>query len=657
MAIRRWVLFLPLAVMICSFAGCSGGSTANVQNPPPPPPSLVAIEFQPAPATSVALNATVPLTAVVSNDPSNAGVDWSLTCSIPGTAPDKCGSLSALHTASSAAAIYTPPSVLAGNSVPVNIVAFATADHTQNVAAPITVTGFGSTLTGTYVLQAQGIDSAAFEPYQFAAAIVFDGNGGIASGEQTANFYDPNVGVLISKSDSVVGGSYFVGPDGRGTITINTSDPDIGLNGTESFSFVALSNSQALIAQTDFSETASGTMDLQTSTATPSGGYAFVVSGTDIATASPTAMGGVFNIDSANTISGMGSVADQNLAGTMTIKQGLSGTISNPDSFGAVTLNLTVPAFPTATSFQFSGYIVDATHMKLIENDNIDGGGSASTGGVAIGQGSATGTFLNDTSFSGTYVFGVVGQDLNTFFPATLTSVGKFTADGNGNLANGFTDTFLQANGLQGTAGAQISAAFGGTYTTDTKGTGRIRVNLNHFVPAPQPPIQPVFFFYLTGNGNPPLVLDAGDFSPALNYPSLGTGIAYLRTTTSPAFGGDYGFSVTQQNGAGENDGTGQFTAVASAGTLSGALDMNTSFNAQFGSSIAGTFPPAAAGRFAGTLDSQVFYSTPFKVEYYAIDANHGFFVETDLVNPNSPTDVVSFGYYAARKPVCTGCP
>ncbi len=557
-ATRRWIRILPLAALISLLAGCAG-STANVQNPPAPPLSTVTIAFQPTPPASIPLGASTPLSAVVSNDSSSEGVDWSLSCSIPGTAPNKCGTLSALHTASAAATTFTPPSAFSGNSVAVNIVAFATADHTQNVSAPISITGFGSTLKGTYVLQAQGIDVNSFEPYQFAGVIVFDGNGGITSGEQTVNLFDPNLGSLAATSDPITGGGYFLGPDGRGTITINTNDQNVGLSGVETFSFVYLSSSQALIAQTDFSETASGTMDLQTSTAAPSGGYAFVVNGMDTATFSPTAMGGVFNIDSANTISGKGSVTDQNLAGTLTAKQPLSGTVSNPDSFGAVTLNLNVPTFPTATTFQFTGYIVDATHIKLIESDNVGGAfGSGSTGGIAIGQGSATGTFLDDSAFSGTYVFGVTGVDLATFAPSTLTSVGLFSADGSGTLANGFTDTFLQANGSQGTAGSQIRAAFIGTYTIDNKGTGRVRVNMNHFSPAPHPGFAPLFFFYLTGNGNPPLVLDAGD--PTFNYPSVGTGTAYLRSSASLTFGGKYGFSITQQNGFLEADGTGQIT-------------------------------------------------------------------------------------------------
>jgi len=44
-------------------------------------------------------------------------------------------------------------------------------------------------------------------------------------------------------------------------------------------------------------------------------------------------------------------------------------------------------------------------------------------------------------------------------------------------------------------------------------------------------------------------------------------------------------------------------------------------------------------------------------VNYYYIDPGHGFWVETDLVNPTSPSGQASLGYYAARTPVCDGCP
>jgi len=676
-ATKRWILFLPLAAMIAVLAGCSSG-TADVQNPPPPPQSQLKIAFQPEPSGSLAVSFSENLTAAVSGDPKNYGVDWSLTCQNP----PNCGSLSALHTASGAAITYTAPSTLSTGSMVVEIVAFATADHTKNVVAPITITTFDSSLQGTYVLQAQGVDANGGPNYQFAGVIVLDGNGGVSSGEQTINFAGPSG--LVSKSDGIQkqGSSYFLGSDGRGTINLNTGDNDIGGNGVETLTFVFLSNSQALISQMDLGSaltgtSATGTMDLQTSTAAPSGGYAFAVSGLEIAKMSPLAFGGIFNIDSPNTISGSGSVSDEILAKKVNATAvGLSGTLTTPDQFGAVTFALTAGfgSNNTAKHFQFTGYVVDDTHIKLIESDNTSGTGFGSTAGLAIGQGSATGTFTDNASFSGTYVFGVLGVDLSNSntLPSTSTSVGLFTADGSGNLSNGFTDTFLLFNTVQGTVsnpqtGAQISAAFDGTYSVDSTGTGRASSTSITFNPEPKHGYQPTFFFYLTGNGNPPLVLAAGDTQAPIHYPSVGAGIAYPQSTATSAFSGDYGFSFTQVNSSGENDGTAQMNVnpTATPPSLAGFADVNIAFGANQDQPFTGGFSaPASNGLFQGTLVgtnnntvSSVVFTPQIAVDYYIIDPGHGFFVETDLVNSNLPSGQVSFGYYGARTPVCAGCP
>src|SRR3979411_1454558 len=118
--------------------------------------------------------------------------------------------------------------------------------------------------------------------------------------------------------------------------------------------------------------------------------------------------------------------------------------------------------------------------------------------------------------FRGPYVLVIVGVDLAGGTPATLTSANVFQADGAGHLANGFTDTFLAVNSIQppNFSGAQISAQFGGTYSVNINGTGRARVFFNQFVPRAVPVFQPEFFFYLTGNGNPPLVLDLRASAP-----------------------------------------------------------------------------------------------------------------------------------------------
>lgn len=666
----RWILFPLAAALILFFAGC-GGVTANVQNPQAPPQSQVAIAFQPEPAASINVGFSETVTAVVTNDPSNDGVSWELTCATdPHNALGLCGTLSATHTASAAPTTYTAPASLSTSTMAVEIIALSTKDQNQNVVAPITVSTFDSIFqAGTYILQLQGVQSGI--PYQFAAALKFDGNGNITNGEQTANY-------STSLADSNLTGSYFLGNDGRGTITINTNDSNIGGNGVETFVFVYLSTSHALVSQMDFGSaatgaSATGTMDLQTSTAAPSGGYAFVVNGTDVVKMVPVAFGGVFNVDSPNTISGNGSVIDQIQAKKgIAAGLGLSGTLTTPDQFGAVTLNLMAPfgVVNKPIPIQFTGYIVDATQIKLIETDDTTANAApfGLTAGPAIGQGASTGTFTSNASFAGNFVFGVTGVDLfgGNAVPNTLTAAGLLTADGSGNITNGYTDTFLDLNMLPPSTqtGAQISAAFTGTYAVDSSGTGRATVTFTSFNPAPKHPYQPDFFVYLTGTGsnNTPLVLEGGD----LHYESIGTGIAYPQSTAAATFNGDYGFSFTQESGASsENDGTGPVNANSetSPPSLSGYTDINLGGGSNPDQPFTGTYAaPTADLPFSGTLAgtnnnavTSVAFSPSIDVNYYYIDAGHGFFIETDLLNP-SPSGQVTLGYYAARTPVCSGC-
>ena len=632
--IRRWILMFSSAVMIAVLAGCAGGTT-DVQNPPAPAMTAVSIAFQPPPAGSVTLDSTTSITAVVSNDPSNEGVDWALLCQNN----VNCGTLSPLHTQSGGAATYTPPQTISGNIQSVTIEAFATADHSKNVVAAITVTGFAGNLKGTYVFQTKGTDANG--PFQLAGVILLDGNGGITSGEQTHS--DP----LLTVADPIAGGSYYIGADGRGTLTINTIDTNIGQQGIENLSLVFLSSSNALIATLDNPnlpasfETSSGVLELQTSATAPTGGYAFAVNGTDLSLG-PMAIGGVFKIDSPNTISGAGSVADQDDAGNVVHSATLSGTVTNPDAFGALKFNLTTSF--ASTPLQFTGYIADPLHIKLIESDNNGSGiGFGSTAGLAIGQGAATGTFKSNTAFSGNYVFGILGQDL-TGAPSSLASVGQFTADASGNLKDGYNDEILI--GFQ----QDISDSFTGTYTLDSTGTGRVDSSITFTSNGPGPE----FIFYLTGNGNAPLVLDAES-----TIGSVGVGLVHPQTAPPFSFNGRYGLKFTQSNAQSENDGTGQITVNGTSNTLSGIVDTNLSFSPQPNTTISGSFGAiSSSGRSTGGLNNTFFPSpgsvlNTIAVAFYLIDSGHGFFIETDSLSSGE----LSFGYFAMRTPVCPSCP
>lgn len=674
---QRFLLFLSVAG-IAALAACGGPNNLTLQNPPAPASASASIAFSSSPVTSINLVGAASLTAVVSDDPTNAGVDWALLCQNTGN----CGTLTPLHTSSGSAATYKPPSSISGNSQAVTIEAFAAANHDANVTTPLTVTGFASNLKGTYVFETSGEDGNV-GAFQLAGVIVLDGNGNITSGEQTYcdAILSASTGlpILVSVADKISGGSYYIGSDGRGTLTLNTADQNVGQGGIENFALVFLSNSQALIQTLDNAanvnlprsfESSLGTLDLQTGTAAPTGGYAFVVNGIDSSIyAAPLAIGGVFNIDSPNTISGTGSVADEDDDSILTAITNLSGTLTSPDRFGSVTLSFTAAnstTFPPfSTSLQFTGYIVDATHIKLIEtNNNGTLAGSGVTAGVAVGQGTATGTFNDGSAFAGNYVFDIAGEDPSSY-PDTLASVGLLSVDSSGNLGSAYDDEYMSEESNEPPQGLAFgfTDSFTGTYALFPLGTGRVDTNSSiTFTTQGQ---GPELIFYLTGNGNPPLVLDADINSNSVGYFSTGIGLAHPQAAAPNSFSGRYGFEAVQSNGGAPSTYTGQATATESSETFSGLADANVNFipsPATQGSGIVtGTFGSIpSTGRFTGTLSGNAFGNaftalpnSTASVAFYPVDSGHIFLIETDLLTSDEST----FGYFSTRTPVCSTCP
>jgi hypothetical protein len=655
------MVFLFSAVLASALSGC-GGTTVGVQNinNNTGTAATVSIAWQPAPPTTILINAQAQLAAVVSNDPNNYGVDWCVAMPVQPWQPVQagqpcgdcpagvCGSLSPLHTASGGTVTYAPPASFAGNSLTVNVVAFASADHTKNVVAPIAVTAFDSNLKGAYVFQAKGsnLDSLTKVQgsYQIAGVINLDGNGNVLAGEQTFNDSSR------TGTASITGGNYFLGPDGRGTLTLQTNDSTLGVKGVENFTLAFLSGSQVLLAETEStgSATAAGTMDMQTGTAMPTGGYAFVVSGTDGANA-PVAAGGVFNIDQPNgTISGKGSVADADYNGHVqycpapaksTDPSGLSGSVLAPDQFGAV--QITLQACFSTNPIQFTGYIVDASHIKLIENDlNAKTGTGFATGGAAIGQDASTGALTGAQAFLGSYVFSVLGTD-SSQLASSLNSVGLLTSQGTGAL-DGTNDEVMSM-------GTVISDQFSGNYTVDPSGSGRVVAPITYQNSSNASLSAPELIFYLTGQGTTALVLDFDTASGAVGY-----GIAYPQSASQLAFSGKYGFSgwnLNQSIGSWtEDDASGEMTVDPTTDTLAGYVDGLLGYPSN--EAFSGSFQtPPANGPFSGQLSApDTNLPNPAATEFYLVDSGHGFFVETDFARS------MFLGYFAARTPVCPDC-
>ena len=667
MAAMRRILTLISVGAICLLVACGSSSSHTTTQ------TAVTITVTPPATTSIpAANTTgLTFTAIVTNDPGNYGVDWAITC--PSTFPAGCGTLNipSMHSASPSTVTYLPPADFAAGTLTVNVTAFATADHTQNQTTALTITSYANVLNGgtpaNYVLQVQGSDSNG-APYQIAGVFTFDSNptdasyGTITAGEQTLNTMSGfSASYNVQQGSGSLPSTYFVGPDGRGSITLNVQPISSSGNPIqETFSLVVISSSKALIAELD-SNSAAGTLELQTAAAlTLPASYAFVASGVDSGQnlladkngPMPIAFGGVLNIDSSGDISLAGSVADEDYNKELIscpANNAITGSVLQADSFGRVLIDLIGQSScldsngnpATFDPTQLYGYIVDANHIRLVENDDLDGTSGFLTGGLAIAQGSTAGTFTN-ASFSGPFVFGILGANIpttstGTLVPSSLTSAGVVTADGSGGLS-GYTDTFLQFDSAG--SPAQVSSPFSnGNYQTDALGRvawTNLVFNVGSF--------KPDFITYLNGDGTPLVLYGETNGS----YGSVGAGIAYPQAAPPLAFGNpeNYGVSFTLQNG-GEDDGTGQMTSSYNGTTivLNGAaddLDGNEFPGSGTPITLSETFAQQEniAGAIMGTFLSG---NGGGYVNYYLVDDNHGFLIETDLTTSSQ----VALGYFA----------
>lgn len=96
----------------------------------------ISVTLTTPPPTSLLIQGTASVVATVSNDSSNAGVTWSVTCGSAGT----CGSFNPTSTASGASTTYTAPSVVPdGNTVTITATSNATGS-TASASAVVTIT-------------------------------------------------------------------------------------------------------------------------------------------------------------------------------------------------------------------------------------------------------------------------------------------------------------------------------------------------------------------------------------------------------------------------------------------------------------------------------------------------------------------------------------
>ncbi|MBS0377395.1 MAG: hypothetical protein JSS29_02830 [Proteobacteria bacterium] len=581
MMFRRmaWVATVAAGMAL---GGCGGGGGSNYP---------IQVSFSTAPPSSIAINATASVAALVANDSGTGGVTWSATCA----GGSGCGTFNPTSTGSAVATTYTAPATIP-NPATVTITATSVSDTTKSVSANVTIV---SSVTppladGTYVYHLSGYDGAG--GYTIAGAFTIAA-GVITGGEQ--DFTDPQAGytdTLVTKTSSVntAGGNL--------QIVIDTGNTQIGVNGVETLRGTQVSATRVLLSEYDLSATGTGALDLQTSHAEPANGYAFAISGNDTA-GNPLSIGGIFVINGTqlNTSASLFDLSDFTSGAPQTLRRQTfqSGSVTATDSFGRFVLTLVPSTGSTVPQIQLAGYVTSTGRLELVESGQSGDTLNGNTGGSALGQGSNTGKFTNASAsvVNQSYAHGSSGVDLN----GVASMSGAFALNLNGILTG-----VLAVNDVQYMGAWTIA----GSYAVDP--TGRVEATINTLTGGNAPPSNGVLTFelYLDGNGN-----------------AMVMGLDAFQTTQGIAFEQDSNFSLS---------GNYALAGQGAAATSSGGV---------YWSAVGPV--TVTAGTFSGTTDSNPFGGTLKSAVALGGSQNSGQgLLNLTGLNPTSFTTSTAFGYY-----------
>ncbi|HXJ88648.1 MAG TPA: hypothetical protein VMS18_17640 [Candidatus Binatia bacterium] len=276
-------------------------------------------------------------------------------------------------------------------------------------------------------------------------------------------------------------------------------------------------------------------------------------------------------------------------------------------------------------------FVLSAILLSLAVLAACGGGGGSSNPPV---NPPPSGSFSN-SNLNGTYVFSVTGtaNDANSDF---VTIMGVFTADGNGNIANGglLDQNSTAQNGLildSITSGTYNVGADGRATGTSTIPTGLITLqtlNSGTFQ-----------FAYVLTSSTHGLVTQFENFGSA-----SGTLDMQASVTQSQISGQSYVFNLTGSSGVGADlcgiatggsstpfATVGAFTLDANGQVASGVQDFNNNCASSGSTNIAITGGDIDLTTFPGTARLTSGTSTvPYTFDVYPIDATHLKFIEID---------------------------
>lgn len=329
-----------------------------------------------------------------------------------------------------------------------------------SIAPPPASGGFTTaSLKGQYAFSMSGVDlSGAY--IARVGSFTANGAGNITAGlEDVLDLSSGQPAALVSFTS----GTYQIQSNGRGMLALQAAT-----GGGLQLNFVMQSTSAGFLVQTDLNATSSGAFNLQTpadfSLTALNNPYVFDFDGVSFSTnsAAPISMVGEFTANGAGTITGgLMDTNNGNLAapsGATVITPGTyeMDASGNGTAFGRGTI-----AF---SGYSFAFYIVDSTHIKVLEEDTSGG-----TMGDALLQTGPVPT--QNSQFMGSFVYLVGGSSVKGS-EGPIARAARFTADGNGGLGTISLDDNNDGAYTHVSQGSNISKA---TYSIDPNypGSGR----------------------------------------------------------------------------------------------------------------------------------------------------------------------------------------
>ena len=351
-------------------------------------PLAVTVMSNSSPASGVSVTFTAP-----SSGPSGTFMNGTVTET--DTTDSNGVATSSVFSANRTAGIYTVTAAAAGFPTP----------------ARFSLTNT-NVLTTTYSFYLSGLEAicGSGNYYALAGSVTIDASGNVVAGEQD---YNDAFGCTSPEpnGDTISGGTLAVDASGQGTLTLTTSNTNLGVSGTETLGVQFVNTNHALIIQFDGAATSSGSIDLQTLPSTLNGGYAFTLSGVD-PSYNPVARGGVFSISGTSLSNG---VVDVNDVGAVTTGTAFTGTVSTPNSFGRGTIT------GTGLADTIVYYMVGPEVIRIIDVDSTD-----SALGSAFGQGTTTFTDASLGNSVFTVDANIEGVEYAVAGMLTVPTVGTF---------------------------------------------------------------------------------------------------------------------------------------------------------------------------------------------------------------------------------------